>query len=212
MNFSTDRDILAIEPNVFNDVPFVSQQRVRVTDGQVTGTTLTSVSADFVATNVGVGSVVLIAGVACEVVAQTDANTLTVSLPRDGLVDAAIPPGDGSGLEVTARTFAPQASLVHDLLLHALGIDPDVMDATLTEDSIVSLSVMARLEALGTLERIYSAAQAIAGDNDALHRKAQHYRRAFSIDRARAIIMIDLDGDGYADAKRSLGVHQMVRV
>jgi len=28
MNFSTDRDLLAIDPNIFADVPLLSQQRL----------------------------------------------------------------------------------------------------------------------------------------------------------------------------------------
>ena len=116
MNFSTDRDLLTLEPHVFRDVPFLSQQRVSVTDGVISGTTLTSASADFVASQVEAGSVVLVNDVAHEVLSRTDANTLSISLPRASLTDAAIPSGDGSTLTVMARTFDVQASLVHDSL------------------------------------------------------------------------------------------------
>ncbi len=78
-----------------------------------------------------------------------------------------------------ARTFDLQASLVHDSLLRLIGIEPDDPDNELTEDSVVSLGLMHRLEALGTLERIYSSAFALVGDNAALREKAREYRRRF---------------------------------
>ena len=185
MNFSNDRDLLLLEPNVFIDVPLLAQQRVQVSDGNLTGTTLTSASADFVSAKVGPGSVVLIAGQLHEVISRPDKHTLTVSLPRTSLAEAPISATvHGSGLSVTSRTFAPQASLVHDLLLTLLGIEPGTTHPTLNEDAIVSLGQMSRLESLGTLERVYSAAAALVGDNDALYRRAREYRDRFQIGRA----------------------------
>ena len=73
MNFSTDRDLLALEPNVFNDVPLTSQRRLSVTDAAITGTTLASASADFVAAQVETGSVVLVNNNPLEVLARVDA-------------------------------------------------------------------------------------------------------------------------------------------
>lgn len=211
MNFSTDRDLLTLEPHVFRDVPFLSQQRVSVTDGVISGTTLTSASADFVASQVEAGSVVLVNDVAHEVISRTDANTLSISLPRASLTDAAIPPGDGSALTVMARTFDVQASLVHDSLLRLIGIEPDDPDNELAEDSVVSLGLMHRLEALGTLEGIYSSAFALVGDNAALREKAREYRRRFQAACATATILIDIDGDGFADSRRTLGVIRLHR-
>ncbi|MEZ6193973.1 MAG: hypothetical protein R3C45_22230, partial [Phycisphaerales bacterium] len=96
MNFSTDRDLLAIEPAVFEDVPFAAQKRLQVADASISGTTVTSASADFVSAQVDAGSVVLIAGLAFEVVSRTDANTIEVSLPRTHKTDPGIPGGDGA--------------------------------------------------------------------------------------------------------------------
>lgn len=125
MNFSTDRDLLLYEPTLFNDLPWVSQQRLRVTDGDVTGTTLTSAQADFEAAQVDAGSVLLVGKLPVEVIARIDSMTLTVSLPRTRTTDAAIPPGDVSSATVIARTFAPQAELVCGSLLRMLGLDSD---------------------------------------------------------------------------------------
>ena len=212
MNFSTDRDLLAIEPAVFEDVPFAAQQRVNITDGSVTGTTLTSATADFVAAQADQGSVLLIGGVAYEVLARIDANTLTISLPRSNAVDSAIPGGDGTGLGVTARTFAPQAQLVHDGLLKVIGIEPEDPDGELTESAILTLSRMAQVEALGTLERVYSGAASLIGDNETLLMKAGEYRRRFREACASTTVLLDIDGDGLPERRVRLGTIRLTRV
>lgn len=228
MNFSTDRDLLALEPTVFHDVPWVGQQRVHLDDGYVEGTLLTSASADFVAGQVETGGVVLIDRVAHEITGREDAGTLTVSLLRSRLADAAIPGAAGGPMTISVRTFAPQAELVHDGLLRLLGIDPhpdaNVNSAgvagvagvagesdVLTEDAVVSLSVMARLEALGTLERVYSGAAALTGDNQMLIYKAGEYRRRFRHATAQSSVLLDTNGDGHADERRRLGIVRLQR-
>ncbi len=204
MNFSTDRDLLYYEPAVFNDVPFIAQQRVQLTDAAVSGATLSSATGDFVSAQVEAGSVVLVADTPLEVMQRHDLHTLTVSLLRHRLSDAAIPPSPGSGLTLIARTFAPQATLVHDALVAMLGLADD--------EPIVSLSVMARLEALGTLERVYASAVTLHGDQGALLHKAEYYRLRFRQAMERSTVLLDLDDDGVADVRRPLGVGALVRV
>jgi len=212
MNFSTDRDLLLYEPTLFNDVPWVSQQRLSVSDGEVSDTTLTSVFADFESAQVDAGSVVLIDKTPAEVLERVDAMTLTVSLPRARTTDAVIPPGDGTSKSVIVRTFAPQAELVCASLLRMLGLDADDPDRPLDADAIVSLSLMARLESLGTLERVFSAAAALTGDNDALLFKAAAYRRQLLEAASRSAVQIDTNGDGLPDEKRYVGVSRLTRV
>jgi len=212
MNFSTDRDLLAIEPGVFEDVPFAAQQRLRITDGAVTGTTLTSAAADFVTAQVDQGSVLLIGGIAYEVMTRIDQSTLTISLPRSSTVDPAIPGGDGIALEVAARTFEPQAELVHDGLLKLIGIEPDNPNGELTESAILTLSRMARVEALGTLERVYSGAASLIGDNEMLLMKAGEYRRRFRQACTTTTVLLDTDGDGLTDRSLQLGTIRFNRV
>lgn len=212
MNFSMDRDLLLYEPTLFNDVLWVSQQRLSVSDGEVAGTTLTSLSADFVAAGIEAGGVLLIDGVPVEVVERVDAMTLAVSRLRARTSDPLIGPGDGSALSVVCRTFAPQASLVCSSLLRMLGLDADDPDQPLDSEAVVSLSLMARLETLGTLERVFSSAAALTGDNDALLFKAAEYRRRLCEASARTPVQIDTTGDGLPDEKRYLGLGRLSRM
>ena len=205
MNFSNDRDLLAIEPAVFEDVPFTAQMRLQVSDTSVSGTTLTSAAADFVSAGIAAGSVVLINNVPHEVFERTDANTLDVSLPRSHTSGPGIPGGDGTGLELVARTFGPQAELVHDGLLRLIGIDPDDLGAELSESSVLSVTLMARIEALGTLELVYAGAASLVGENDTLLMKAGEYRRRFRRARMRATVLLDTNGDGQVDDRLPLG-------
>jgi len=211
MNFSTDRDLLALEPEVFNDLPFVSQQRVSVNDAELTGTQLFSMSADFVQAQVSSGAVVLIDKKPYEVAERIDENTLEVSLLRARVGDTPIPGESGAALSLSARTFAPQAALVCSAILRMLGIDSDNPEQALDEDAVVSVSAVARLESLGTLERIYSSGAALTGNNDVLLFKAGEYRRRFLDAAARQPIQIDTTGDGYPDEKRYLGLMRLVR-
>ena len=216
MNFSSDRDLLAFEPQLFNDVPFAAQQRLRVSDAVVDGNNVVSPTADFEAAAVEAGSVVLIDRVPHEVIARVNDGTLTVSLPRVNLIDPAIPGQAQGEQELIVRTFALQAALVRDALLKLLGIAAHADEAgdeqALTEDAVLSLSVMARLEAVGTLERVFSSAAAVTGDNRGLLAKATQYRKLFHQDLERATVLIDVNGDGLPEERRRLGLTRLQRV
>ena len=211
MNFSTDRDLLALEPSVFVDLPLVGQRRVHGGDGELAGTSFTTLSGTFPAETVNAGGVILIDGVPHEVVSRDDATTLTVSLPRDRADDPPIAGDDASGVSYAVRTFAPQTAMVHGALMHLLGVDGDDPEAAFTDQDVLSVSLMARLETLGTLERVYSSGAALTGDNELLLLKADHYRRRFAAARERAVVLIDTDGDGFADVRRRLGETHLVR-
>lgn len=212
MNFSTDRDLVLYEPTLFTDVPWVSQQRLSVADGVIDGTTLSSITADFEQAQIDTGSVLLVSKTPVEVIERLDSMTLTVSLVRASTSDNAIPPGDGSSLTVVARTFAPQAELVRDSLLRMLGLDSDDPDQPLDAEAVVSLSLMARLEAIGTLERVFSSAAALTGDNDGLLFKAAEYRRRLHEAGARSPVQVDTNGDSLPDEKRYIGIGRLTRV
>ena len=213
MELTTDRDLLAMEPLLFQEILFASHKRLEVSDAAITGTTLTSASADFESVQLDGGDVILVGDLPCEVVSRNSATSLTVSLLRDRLSDNPIAPGNGSSLTVVHRTFGPHASQVHDELLRLLGIDPDG-HSEVTEDAIVSLSILRDLEVLLTLARLYESAIAVSSPDDAdlLRNKAASYLRRFREAARSAVIHLDLDGDGHADAVRDLRSIGLVRV
>jgi len=102
-----------------------------------------------------------------------------------------------------------------------IGIDPDEpappidpgADPILTEAAILNPGAFVRLECLGALHLIYTAAAA-PGDGGWAHSlwtRAQYYRELFSQERRHLAARLDLDGDGAADATRPLNVVQFVR-
>lgn len=205
--FSTDADLLAYEPDVFIDLPFAAQRTLRIADGVIVGAQLTSGAGGFDALSPD-DVVVLNAGssdaVALPIESVESDTQLTLTFAPVGLPAT-------SGLTVEARTLRPQAAVVYEELLRAVGVDPDDPAATIGGDDIVSVELMRRLEVLGTLAVAYAAAIAPCGDNEAVERKATDYRKRFERAIRGARILIDTDGDGEADVWRSPGVGQLVR-
>ncbi|MCE9590164.1 MAG: hypothetical protein K8S99_06535 [Planctomycetes bacterium] len=211
MIFTTDRDLLAHEPSLARDVPLPGQQLARADDVAITGATLVSASSDFVAAGVEAGHVALVNDTPIEITGRTNATTLTVSRIRAAADDPVIPPGDGTGLVMIVRTYRPQIQAVHDLLMARLGIDPDDPGSIHTEESILSVGLMRRMETLATLERVFAAGAAISGENRELWHKAAYFRRRFDDACREARVALDTDGDGVADVIRHLGLIPLTR-
>jgi hypothetical protein len=74
------------------------------------------------------------------------------------------------------------------------------------EASVLNPRDLALVEALGVLHLIYSSAAAPLGDGNTLAARAEHFRDRFAHERWRARAIIDTDGDGRADAVRSMSV------
>lgn len=206
--FITDSDLLNSEPRVFEQLPFAAQQVLRVDDAALSGTTLTSVTGGFDVLAAGDAAVLRTseADVATSEIDQiTDDNTLVLAAEPTHL-------SASSGLTLIVRTFLPQITDVHGQIMRALRIDTDDPDEALDESSIVSISVVQRIEVLGTLARAYAAAVALAGDNDVIEQKADAYAGQFVAALRGACVQIDTDGDGRADVSRVAGIGRLVRV
>ncbi|MBI1370305.1 MAG: hypothetical protein GC162_16850 [Planctomycetes bacterium] len=201
-NFSTDGDLLAYEPNVFAELPFASQRLLKVTDASVSGSIVTSETGGFA--SLGAGNVVMLEGNAYAVAVVTDDHTLELTAAPVGLSAT-------EDLTLIVPTMRPQAAVVHDELLRAVNIHMDDPAEELDEDAIVSVTLMKRLEAIGTLSRAYAGAIALVGDNKEINAKAERYRLRFTRALASAQVLIDTDGDGEADVWRSPGVARLVR-
>ncbi len=212
MAFATDRDLPAIEPNVFRDLAWLGQRLISGV-GDVSGTTLTltSFDHDFVNANIDSGAVVLIAGVAHEVLSRTDATNTEVSKIRGSKADPAIPPDAGVGLEILVYTFAPQLEMVHREVLRLAGIEPADEQASPGKADIVNPEALIPLEAFGALHLAYSAGGALSGRDSHLASRAAMYMGLVGRERARVKVELDLDHDGVADTTRRLNVVQLLR-
>ncbi len=214
--FASDRDLLALEPNLFRDIGWTSQRLV-VGTGSVSGTTLTMSTQDvsFADAGVGAGAVVLVDAAAYEVLARPTATTLTISRLRDDPAGDAVTPSPASGKPVAVYTFRPQIALVHAQILRMLGIEPEAggAEGEPGESSITNPAALRRLEALGALELVYSAATPPDANFRTSHEfnRAQVYRERFAAERQRAAAAIDLDGDGVPDATRRCNLVQFSR-
>lgn len=211
MTFCTDRDLLALAPTVFSDAAWASQQSVNLADGELSAGVLTSVSADFAQANVTAGSVALINGTPYEVIDRPDPGALILSLIRPTLTSPTTPGQDASAATVVVRSYQVQAEAVHDTVMRMLGLDPQAGGPTSPDDAVVSVSAVAGLEALGTLEWVYHVASAADPANPGLAQHAETFAAHFREALRTTTIHLDLDGDGYAERRARPGVPQLTR-
>lgn len=212
MTFALDRDLLVYEPTLFRDALFASQIRHQSADAAISGTTLTSASADFAALGVDAGDVAVVDGAPLEVVSRLSSTQLQVSRLREQTSDAAIAPSPASGASLTVATFAPQRKIVHDMLLRAIGVEPTDPAASPGEADITNPQAFLRAEALGALHLIFAAAAPMVGPEAPLAEKARIYAERFARARRLLVAGIDLDGDGLPDAVRRANVLQLTRI
>lgn len=210
--FAHDRDLLAIEPNVFNEVSWIGQRLVKGTGDLDDGVlTLATFDRDFVVAGVDVGHVAVINNIAYEIVERVSATEVAVSRCRASVDSAAVWPADAAGASVEVRTFGPQVGMTHDLVLRLLGVESAEIPGAVGEGAVVNGAALARVEALGALHLVYAAAGSLSGPGSALWERAEMYRRRFAAERQTAAARVDTDGDGVADATRRMNVVWLVR-
>jgi hypothetical protein len=216
MTFCTDIDLLHWEPAICRDAAFASQTLIGGT-GNLTGTTFAIASGSFTGAHVAADQVLVLSGAlngSFPIFSVDGATQLTVSALYDGLFPAEgsptpTPPGTATGLAYTIRTFWPQRRIISEMILTAAGLDP--ADAA-AGDKILNPAVLVRPCALGTLHLIYSALAAVAEDPKNLLERVTLYERLYRGALRGARVELDLDGDGRADAIRTLGVLELVRI
>jgi hypothetical protein len=210
----TDRDLLALEPNLFRDAGWAGQ-RVVSGVGSISGTTLTLSSSDvsLIDAGVGPGHVVSVDGTSYEVIAVLSATTATISRLRAGAGDPVLVPSPASSKPVSIVTLRAQTALVERQVLRMAGIEPGAAagPGVLTEANLVSPGELRWVTALGTLHLVFTGVAALSAPGSPAWLRAELYRRRFIEERQRASASVDTDGDGVADAVRRLNVLQLVR-
>lgn len=209
--FARDRDVLALEPTVHVQLPFLGQTLMRGT-GSVTGGILTLTSGSFAFTGLAAGYVVVVDRTPLEVIDVLSATTMAVSLLRDSESSAVRRPTDGLQGGVLACTFMPQIAMVHRQLLAMINVKPTAgPDGSVGESAITNPQELSHLEAIGALHLVYAAASAASPQSLALMQRTQFYKDRFALERWRVCVELDLDGDGLADARRSFQVAHLAR-
>ncbi len=199
MPFATDRDLLALDPNLFFEIAWDAQRRVTSDNAQLTSGLLSAPGVDFADAQIDPGFVAILDGSALEVSLRPSPATLLLSHLRARADDPELIPGDIAGAKLRISTFQPQIELAHHELMQSLDIDET------QESSITNPRDVALLEAAMTLRRIYDAARS-APDANAC--RALNDRR---IARLRAWLRARLDlGDG-ATETRSLDTPSVTR-
>lgn len=206
-----DRDLLIREPSLFLDASSVATSVLSATDGIVSSGTLFSSSSDFETPGIEFGHVVVVNGEALEVISRTDQNRIVVSKPRLLSTDTDIEPDTGSSLNLEVLTFARLIAEVQAWVLGAFGIDASDPVTPLDETAILNPEEVEPLIALRTLARAFAAASAIAPTDSSLSQRATLYAGLAAEARRQTKAVIDLDGDGIADATRHLDVVSLSR-
>ncbi|MEM7629995.1 MAG: hypothetical protein AAF356_11335 [Planctomycetota bacterium] len=216
MAFATDRDVLALEPRVFEEAGWAAQRLVSGV-GSVSGTALTLESGGpgFDVAGVDAGAVVVVDGVALEVVARVSASVLTVSRLRAEAGDAPIAPAGVVSKAVEVPTLGPQLAIAHRQVLSMAGVEV-AGQAWLAEDAVTDAAVVGApgcvlAEVLGALHLAYAALASAGAAGEAYAVKAACYRERFGAARRRAELVLDLDGDGIGDARRKLNAVRLSR-
>lgn len=216
--FATDRDLLALEPNLFRDVGWTGQRLVKGT-ATISFVTLIFDTQDvgLDAAGVDAGHVVVVAGTAYEVIARSSASAIDISRLRPRDTDDPISPSPAEGSDAFITSFRPQIEIVHRQVLRTAGIEPDpapggvLAPGQVGESAITNPADLKLLEALGALHLIYSAAAAGLDRDSPAAGRAEFYRDAFARQRERTIVTLDLDHDGEPDASRCLATIQLAR-
>ncbi|MBI5723192.1 MAG: hypothetical protein HZA50_04480 [Planctomycetes bacterium] len=207
--FCKDRDILATEPVVFLTSAFAGQKVAAGGDGVISGTSFSSVSADFTQARVEAGMVLCVystipsEGAAYEILSVDSAAGLTVSVLRADESAAAIAPPAGTALKYQVLTYQPQIAALCAQLAEKLRT---IVESSGINSADFADSAQLRQAAVcGTLAKIFAARAENSMPGDPNWIKSGHYAEQFAAMRLQLRLAVDADGDGLAEQTRSLG-------
>jgi hypothetical protein len=199
-----DRDLIVYEPTLARDLGFLNQ-RVAEGTASLSGLVLTLPGMDAVALGIGPGWIVDAEWATLEVTARLSATALEVSRLRARRTDAAIPAGTSAAFTARVVTARPQIAAAEGRVLRALGLGGVPSAAVLNPEDLRPCVAMA------ALDLVFTAAATLRGSEDPLLARARVYRQRAAEALAGTRVVLDLDGDGRADAERLGGVVRLAR-
>ncbi len=211
--FITDRDLLQFEPELFVQVVLagqtIAEEAGSISDGVLTSASLTAERG------VRAGHVVVMGRrVTLEVLERISATELRVSLVRAGASSPQILPYDTGDVGFRVTTFEPQIASAHQQVLAMIGLDVEGVGAGGAggvRPTVTNTVELSRLEAMLTLQLVYSAIARGHAPGDVWAERAEMYARRAGQERQRARAQIDTDGDGMADVVRGLNRFELGR-
>ncbi len=213
--FARDRDLIVLEPYLFRDMGWVAQRLVRGQASVAEGVLkFSGADADLRTIPVGAGSIVVVSGLALEVIEVLAEDRASVSRLRAGAGDPSILAPEVPESDAFITTFAPQIAMAHRQVMRMAGIEPDApapLAGRAGEAAVTNGGALVLLEAYAALAAIFSGAATAAGPLSSASQKAGVYERLFQRERERAVLELDLDGDGRPDATRRFNVVQFLR-
>jgi hypothetical protein len=204
MPLINDRDLLLLEPQLFIGGELAATVLRNVTDGVVSGTTITSASSNFTSLAIDFGHAGSIDDLPCEVVSRISSTQLSVSAPRAGTGDPLIEFAAGGSQRLKIVSFKRLIDVAESWVLGALGLDADDPMQPLETSAILNLEAVKHLIAVRTIQQGYAAAAALGPGDASLKERAAFYAVQLDSAKRSTEIYLDLDGDGKADCVRRL--------
>jgi hypothetical protein len=211
----TDTDLLRLDPAIFHRADAAATRLLETADAQTSGSTLTSATADFASAGIDTGHVAVLekSGVieVLEVVARNDAQTLAVTRPRATADEPTIEPTADTNWTLRIVSFARLVEAARDDLFAAADLGENDSPTAVSVHAVLHPQPLARLLARWTIERAWTQAAAASPEDASLVAAAEAARSQLRGAWGRTVIVLDLDGDGVADATRRLSVSALRR-
>ncbi len=215
--FSKDVDILKYEAVLFSDLYFPWQVLCAGSNGQISGTSFTASSEDFVSAGIASEGVIYLRSSdgsldgAYEIVSVDSATELTVSVVRPELSDSPVSPLQGSAISYRVSTFAPQSHEVGVELTRYFGIKPGAADSEYGVEEVLDVSVLKQPSVYAVMSTIYAILGSGTEERGNFWDRSFHYQKLFERSRQRCRLSIDIDGDGLAEKTTRGGITKLMR-
>jgi hypothetical protein len=216
VTFSNDADILKYEPILFAELHLPWQVLAAGTGASLSGTTLTTSGADFVASQVQASGVVYLQSAdgsldgVYEIVSVDSSTQLSISVLRADSTDTAVPPPAATDISYRISTFGPQAAEVGFQLTEYFGIRPGNPASDVDADDILDATVLRLASVFAVISSVY-AMLASKTKNQNYWNKSLYYQKLSAKARGQCRLSIDVGADVLADVTKIGASGRLVR-